>query len=58
MLSVWAYVLLWRGRLEVHHDEGTDEYEIETKRLEIVSRCLMAGNDLQMIQGKGLSSPA
>lgn len=37
--------------MEVEHDEGTDEYENETKRLEIVSTCLMAGNDLQMTQG-------
>jgi hypothetical protein len=51
-LAIWVFVLLWKGRLEVEHDEGTDEYENETKRLEIVSRCLMVGNDLQMIQGE------
>ena len=45
-------MLLWKGRLEVQSDEGTEEHKLETKRLEIVSRCLMAGNDLQMVQGK------
>jgi hypothetical protein len=54
LLAVWVFVMLQRGRLEVEHDEGTDEYENETARLSIVSKCLMAGNDLQMTQGTAL----
>ena len=40
------------GHLGVQHEEGTVEFEIEKKRLEIVSEILMVGNDIQMLTGR------
>jgi hypothetical protein len=45
-------VFVWRlarqGVLDIKHDKGTREYEIEAGRLKIVSKVMMAGNDVQI----------
>ena len=51
-LSIWVIFLSKRGHLGVRHEEGTVEFEIEKKRLEIVSEILMVGNDIQMLTGR------
>ena len=51
MLAVWVFFFSRHGRLDVKHDEGSDEHKIEKKRLEMVTDMLMIGNDIQMLTG-------
>ena len=50
-LAMWVFFLSKNGSLELHHDEGTVEHEIEHKRLESVSDILMIGSNIQMVLG-------
>lgn len=50
-LSVWVFFLSKTGNLDVTHDEGSIERQIEHKRLEFISDILMIGNDIQMTLG-------
>ena len=42
------------GRLELAHKEGSEEFEIEKKRLTLISDVLLVGNDIQMLTGVAL----
>ncbi|KOS17507.1 hypothetical protein ESCO_002626 [Escovopsis weberi] len=53
-LACWVFLLSKHGRLEIRHDLGSSEHEVDKKRLECVSDILMAGNDIQMLLGSSL----
>lgn len=50
-LTVWVFFLSRYGRLDITHEEGTEQYRRQRKRLETVSDMLMVGNDSQMLLG-------
>ncbi|CAK7217696.1 hypothetical protein SBRCBS47491_003258 [Sporothrix bragantina] len=53
-LALWVFFFSRHGRLDMLHEDGSDEHEIETKRLEMVQDILMIGNDIQMMTGVAL----
>lgn len=50
-LATWVFFLSKHGTLDLHHEEGTVEHQIERKRLQFVSNMLVVGNDIQMTLG-------
>ncbi|KAH8681879.1 hypothetical protein BX600DRAFT_447423 [Xylariales sp. PMI_506] len=53
-LAIWVFFLSKTGRLDLHHEEGTVEHAIEKKRLQMVSKLMVVGNDIQMLTGAAL----
>ncbi|CAK7210974.1 hypothetical protein SCUCBS95973_000973 [Sporothrix curviconia] len=53
-LALWVFFFSRHGRLDLMHEEGSDEHQIEMKRLEMVQDILMIGNDIQVMTGVAL----
>ncbi|KAL1898226.1 hypothetical protein Sste5346_003632 [Sporothrix stenoceras] len=53
-LALWVFFFSRHGRLDLRHEDGSDEHAIETKRLEMVQDILMIGNDIQVMMGMAL----
>jgi len=53
-LALAVFFMTKLGRLELAHEEGSEEFETEKKRLTLVSELLMVGNDIQMLTGAAL----
>jgi hypothetical protein len=51
-LSIWVFFLSKLGRLDVSHEQGSEEYKVELGRLRIISRCIMVGYDVQLLLGE------
>ncbi|KAF2671582.1 hypothetical protein BT63DRAFT_476464 [Microthyrium microscopicum] len=49
VLSFWVLYLSSRGKLNIKHAEGTPQYEVETKRQELLADILIMGNDAQVL---------
>ncbi|EPE10889.1 hypothetical protein F503_05984 [Ophiostoma piceae UAMH 11346] len=54
ILALWVFFFSRHGRLDMLHEEGSDEHEIEMRRLEMVRDILMIGNDIQLMTGVAL----
>ena len=55
LVALWVFFLSRHGRLDLRHEEGSDEHQIEAKRLELFTDILMVGNDIQMLTGESKS---
>jgi hypothetical protein len=53
-LSFWVFFLSKLGRLKISHERGSEEYKVELGRWRIISRCIMVGNDVQLMLGQYL----
>ncbi|CAK7233977.1 hypothetical protein SEUCBS140593_008782 [Sporothrix eucalyptigena] len=53
-LALWVFFFSRHGRLDMLHEDGSDEHAIEIKRLEMVQDILMIGNDIQVMTGIAL----
>lgn len=53
-LAFWVFFFSRHGRLDLRHEDGSDEHVIESKRLEMVQDILMIGNDIQVMTGIAL----
>lgn len=51
ILAACVFAFSKIGNLDINHEEGTLEHNVESRRLWLISDILMVGNDIQMLLG-------